>query len=159
MPRSPRKWIVVPAAALLLALGACGDNGDDIADEGDESGGTPVTVVATDFAFDTETLILEAGESVELTLQNDGEAEHSFTSEDVGAEVEAEPGATASTTFTAPDEDGTFEFHCEYHPTQMIGEIVVGEGGAAGSSEETETTESEDTTEGSSENDDGDYDY
>jgi plastocyanin len=150
---------VVPAAALLLALGACGDNGDDIADEGDESGGTPVTVVATDFAFDTETLILEAGESVELTLQNDGEAEHSFTSEDVGAEVEAEPGATASTTFTAPDEDGTFEFHCEYHPTQMIGEIVVGEGGAAGSSEETETTESEDTTEGSSENDDGDYDY
>jgi plastocyanin len=159
MSHSHGKWLVVPAAALLLLLGACGDNGEDTSDEGD-GGGTPVTVVATDFAFDTETLTLEAGESVELTLQNDGEAEHSFTSEDVGAEVEAEPGATASTTFTAPDEDGTFEFHCEYHPTQMIGEIVVGEGGAAGSgSEETDTTESEDTTEGSSENDDGDYDY
>ena len=40
------------------------------------------------------------------------------------AEVEAEGGESATTTFTAP-ESGTVEFICKYHPDQMTGEISV----------------------------------
>jgi plastocyanin len=159
MPRSRKRLSLAIAAGLLLVLGACGDNSDDTAG-GTGTDATPVTVVATDFAFDTATIEADSGETIELTLQNDGEAPHTFSSDDIDVNVETDPGTTATGTFTVPDEAGTYEFHCEVHPDQMMGEIVVG-GGDAGStgdttdtSDETDTTE-DDTTEGSSENDDG----
>ncbi|MEA2460866.1 MAG: hypothetical protein QOH90_1043 [Actinomycetota bacterium] len=150
--KSTRVFVV--AAALLLFLGACGDK----TDSGGDSGSRAVTVVATDFQFDTTTLNLEPGEEIDLTFQNDGESPHTFTSDDIeGADLSADPGNSASGTFTAPTEAGTYEFHCSIHPTQMTGEIVVGGGGDAGSTDTTEgsTDTTEDTGEGVGENDDG----
>ncbi|MPZ69713.1 MAG: hypothetical protein GEU71_09295 [Actinobacteria bacterium] len=122
----------------LLAV-ACGDEETPSGGSGGDSG--EITVTAEDFAFSETEISLEPGAEVELTLVNRDDAEHSFTSDDLGVEVEAEGGEEASTTLTAPDEDGTFEFHCEYHPDQMTGTVVVGEGGSSGGSKDSGDSE------------------
>lgn len=127
MKNRSRFLAVVGAIALLFA--ACGDEGGS----GDASGGggkQSVTVTAADFSFAETEIQVDPGEAVELTLDNTGDAEHSFTSDDLDVEVEAGGGEEASTTFDVPD-SGTFEFHCKYHPDGMTGQIVVGEGGAS----------------------------
>jgi plastocyanin len=101
----------------LFIFPACG--GDD---EGG-GGSTSLDVTAQDFEFAETSLTAPAGEEVELQFTNDGEAEHSFTVDDLEVEVEAEGGESATTNFTA--DAGTYEFHCEYHPDQMTGELTV----------------------------------
>ena len=146
----PKRLLVMLCAVALLAA-ACG-GGDDEADDsggdnGGDSGGT--TVTAIDFGFDPDSLSVDPGAEVELTLQNNGEVAHSLTIDDADFDIEADGGAAASDTLTAPDEDTSLEFHCKFHP-QMTGEIVVGAGGtgAGGGGDK-------DTGEGEKENDDG----
>jgi plastocyanin len=116
-------------AALVLALAACGGGDDEGGDEGDGGGDsttepTSVEVSAADFSFSPSTLEVEPGAEVEVSLVNTGEAPHTMTSEDLGLDIEAQPGATADGTFTAP-ESGSVEFQCNFHP-QMKGTISVG---------------------------------
>jgi plastocyanin len=117
-----RRYLAISIGVLALVASACGDDGGDV-EGGDGGGGRPVEVTAADFSFDPASIAAEAGESIELTLTNSGDAEHSFTIDDV-VEVEAEGGEEASGSFTAPDE--TVEFYCEYHPDQMRGELTIG---------------------------------
>ncbi len=157
---SARKTLAV-AAALLLLLAACGT-----------ADGDAIEVVATDFSFEPTSISVDQGEEVTIELDNQGDAEHSFTAEDLGIDVEAEGGSTAEGSFTAPETDGTFEFVCKFHPDQMRGEVVVGAGGGGtggrGGGEDAEDDESsefdrvtpgetppEGTTEGEDEFDDG----
>ncbi|HZA20907.1 MAG TPA: cupredoxin domain-containing protein [Actinomycetota bacterium] len=116
-----RRGAGVALVAIALILGACG--GDD--DGGGDGGGGSETldVTARDFEFAETSLSVPAGEEVEVQFTNEGEAEHSFTVEDLEVEVEADGGESATTTFTA--DAGTYEFHCEYHPDQMTGELTV----------------------------------
>ncbi|MGH2731336.1 MAG: cupredoxin domain-containing protein, partial [Actinomycetota bacterium] len=119
-------------------------------DSGDSGNGAAVqsiTMTATDFEFDPPTITMEPGD-VEVTFVNDGDVEHSFTSDELGFDVEAEPGEEASTTFTIPAGD-TFPFHCRYHPEQMRGAIYVG-GGAGGAGTDTDDDDKDDP---------GGYDY
>lgn len=120
------KGASVLAALIVGALlfGACGD------DEKGGSSGEAIELVAQDFSFEPTTLDVSADEEVTVSLVNEGEAEHSFTVEDLDVETEAEGGESSEVSFTAPDE-GTVEFFCKYHPDQMTGEITV-DGGAAG---------------------------
>jgi plastocyanin len=134
------KHASVLAALIVAALlvGACGeDDGGSGAASGDS-----VELVAQDFSFDPTTLDLPAGEEVTVTLTNEGEAEHSFTVEDLDVETEAEGGESAEVSFTAPEE-GAVEFHCKYHPDQMTGEISVDGSAAGGSGSDKEKDESE----------------
>lgn len=145
-------------AASLLLLSACGT----------EAGGDGITVTASDFSFDPTTVSADPGEEVQVTLENEGDAPHTFTAEGLGIDIQADGGDSASGTFTAPDEDATFEFVCTIHPGQMRGEIVVGAGGAgAGTGDDDDEDDSdfdnvtpgesppEGTTEGEDEYDDG----
>jgi plastocyanin len=143
----PKRWgFFALLAAFLMIAAACGDKSDPGSGDGG-TGGRAITVVATDFKFDTKTIEVEPGETISLTLQNDGEAPHTFDSDGVGIDVATDPGSSASGDFTAPNEAGTFEFHCDVHPTQMKGEIVVG-GGGAGAGGSTDTTEDTSDTSG-----------
>jgi plastocyanin len=133
----------VGMAALLagaLLFGACG--GDDSAGgssgEAGEAGGggSTVTVVAQDFSFDTTELEFEPGAEVTVTLDNQGEAEHTFSIEELDVEAEAQGGETAEATFTMPD-SGSLEFFCEYHPDDMTGTLsVIGATGGGDSDDE-----------------------
>jgi plastocyanin len=118
-------------ALALLSFSACGNN--STTDSG--GGGTPVTVTATDYQFDTPSISLTPGETVALTFNNHGSVQHTFSSDDLdGVDFPADPGATVTGTFTAPTSPGTYEFHCNIHPTQMKGTFVVGTSAGGGGS-------------------------
>jgi plastocyanin len=120
-----KRYVLFFAVAAVLAFVACGDdNGEGGGGSGNGSATQSVDLTAQDFAFDPSTIEVDSGAEVELTFNNEDDVEHSFTAEDLDAEVEAEGGESATTTFTAP-ESGTVEFFCKYHPDQMMGEISV----------------------------------
>jgi plastocyanin len=125
-----RRLVALLAVALLSAA-ACGDSSDegDAAPNAENGAGeSGLTVRATDFAFDPETLDVAPGEPAEITFVNAGNVTHSFTAEDLDVDVEAATGEETTASFTAPDEDTTVEFVCKFHPA-MQGEITVGAGG------------------------------
>jgi plastocyanin len=147
-------------ASVVIGLTGCGQEASDGGGGGEqpEGGGTELAVTAQDFSFEVEGVTLpEAGGEVTVTLVNQGEAPHTFSSEEVGLDIAADPGGEGSGSFTVPD-DGTADFQCDIHPDQMkltltAGETASSDAGAGGSKSETETG-SEDTGTG-----DDDYDY
>lgn len=140
---------VVIVVGLALALGACGeDESPDVStDTGGAVEGTSLDVTAADFSFSPDTLSLDTAEEGAVVLTNDGNTAHTFTSDELGIDIEAAAGDTQEGTFTAPDEDATYSFFCRFHPDRMTGKIIVGTGG--------EGTDDTDTGEGAGENDDG----
>ena len=120
--RYPRMLIVL---ALVATLGAaCGGNGDGgTAEEGggDGGGGTATdTVTLVDNAFEPSDPQVEAGST--LTLTNDGEAAHTFTTEDGSIDEELAPGAESSAEITL--DPGSYGFVCSFHP-EMTGTLTV----------------------------------
>lgn len=108
------------------------------------SGPEKVQVTATDIEFSEMEWTFPAGEEVELTLVNNGALEHEwvlikqgekvtppFDDEDESKifwEIEAEPGQTATGTFTAPAEPGEYEVVCGvpgHYEAGMIGKATV----------------------------------
>ena len=122
--------------AVAFLLGACGsdDSGgsDSSGTNGDNGGGTTQTVevTASDFKFDPTSLSVDPGAEVEVTLTNDGDTAHTFTVSDMDLEIKADPGASATGTFTAPD-SGTLDWVCSFH-SQMTGTITIGDSAGGG---------------------------
>lgn len=107
--------------ALVLLAGACGEEeGDSGAQE------QALTIEAFDFYYETKTLLVEPGAEVTLTLENAGSVAHSVTVPDLDFELEAQSGESATSTFTAPDEPGSLDFYCKFHPEDMQGVISIG---------------------------------
>lgn len=127
---------VLAATVMLAACGGEGNGGDGNGGDGGDGGGGDVTVVAADFSFDPATIEVDAGETISVTLQNEDEADHSFTVEELDFEVEAEGGESATAELTAGEE--SVEFFCRFHPDQMRGEISVSGSDGAGSGGESE---------------------
>jgi len=110
------------AIVLVLGVAACGDDDDSKSrDTESAAAGTGVTITAANIAFDPTELSVAAGETI--TLRNDDDVEHSFTIDDPALDAEAEGGEEA--TVKAPDEPGSYDFHCRYHPDQMTGTLTV----------------------------------
>ena len=112
---------------LVVGLAACGDD-DDSESGGTGSGttqseatGAGAAITAANIAFDPTELSVAAGETI--TLRNEDDVEHSFTIDDPEIDGEAEGGEEA--TVQAPDQPGTYDFHCRYHPDQMTGILTV----------------------------------
>ncbi len=136
-----RKVGVATLIATALVLGGCGGEdsspGSSAGQAGQaEGGGQTTTVVAEDFSFATSKLAFRPGAEVTVTLDNQGEAEHTFSISELDVEAEAAGGETAEATFTMP-KSGSFEFFCKYHPDDMRGTLDV-IGAAGGASDEKE---------------------
>jgi plastocyanin len=82
------------------------------------------TLVAEGISFNTTKLDFKARQKVTVTIENKDNVEHNFTFKAAKANTDVEGGETAKATFTMPAA-GTYEFHCEYHPTQMKGTVTV----------------------------------
>lgn len=139
--------VVMLVAAILTA--ACASEPETTTETtggggGAGGGGEGTQVVASDFSFVPTVIKLQPGEKAELTFVNEDGTTHTFTSDDLGVDVEAEGGTSASVSLTAP-KSGSAEFHCRFH-SQMTGEISVGAGDDTKSKDATEggRTESED---------------
>ncbi|HEV8574103.1 MAG TPA: cupredoxin domain-containing protein [Dehalococcoidia bacterium] len=136
------------AATLAVAfMAACGDDeGDGGGDEattgaaasptdGNGGGGGEVNLelAAENTAYAEQELSAPAGAAVKLEFDNDDEGlQHNFSlyeseeSEDPLFEGEIITGVSSITyEFTAPEEPGTYHYHCEIHPTAMTGEFIV----------------------------------
>ena len=112
---------------LLLALAACGGDGDDTQDTGSDAGteagggGESVTleVTALDNSFDPSSLEASAGSEVTVELTNDGSNPHTFTIDDPEADTSSvDGGSTGSATFTMPDT--SVSFYCAIHGAEAM---------------------------------------
>jgi plastocyanin len=119
--RVRRRAALLIACAAMLLFAACGN-----AYNNDSAGTTSVTLEAFDFYFQPTTLAGNLGGQLDLTLTNNGENTHSFTSPDLDVEFEVSSGESASETISLPEEPGAYNFFCKYHPEDMKGVVTVG---------------------------------
>lgn len=107
--------------ALLLLLTACGGDGAD-APKGCTDPVAATTVELADFTFRPDCLSADAGATI--TLDNTGDAPHTFTvtGTDVDFEVDAGTAVDASLSGVEP---GNYAVTCTYHP-QMEATLTVG---------------------------------
>ncbi len=83
----------------------------------------PISVTAKNFSFSPDSLEGHATHAVDLTFVNEDDTAHSFSIDELDVDVEAQGGEENQATFT-PNDTGTFEFYCKFHP-QMKGEFKV----------------------------------
>jgi plastocyanin len=122
--------ILLIAAALALMTAACGDDDDG-------GGGAPVELEGTvnddggngevsngevemeldDFYFGPTFTKAEAGDTVTISLFNEGDTTHTFTIDSLGVDEELEPEATAEVEVTLP-ESGAVRYYCRIHQDQ-----------------------------------------
>lgn len=124
-----RRGLTILLTVALLFAGACGGNDDSGSENsakgtGESADALPVTVTAKNFKFRPDALEGHATHTVDLTLVNEDDATHSFTIDEMEVDIEAEGGQETQSSFT-PEETGTFEFYCKYHPETMKGEFEV----------------------------------
>ena len=81
-------------------------------------------LVAHNISFNTNKLTFKTGQKVKVTTKNEDSIEHNFTFAAANVSTDVEAGETADSSFTAPA-PGTYNFHCKYHPTQMMGTITT----------------------------------
>lgn len=145
-----RRRAVAGALAMLFLAGACTeyDNGNNTLAERDPSPTAPgnpqttrpaegeptsspggstgtIKIKANDNnTFDPKTIDAKAGDlTIEMT--STGVAPHTFTNADLGVDVNANGGQTASISLKAL-KPGTYKFVCKYHESQgMVGELKV----------------------------------
>jgi nitrite reductase (NO-forming) len=142
-----RLWITVTLIVLswftLIALGALlivgqGSTTRTAAGSGPQAAAanlpTEVTVTASEFKFNPNSLQLAAGKKVSVRLYNSGTVEHDFTIDALGVKISTGAGKTAAGDFTV-DKPGTYDFYCSipgHKEAGMRGTLsVVGAGVAA----------------------------
>lgn len=126
---------VALGVAAALFLGACGSSTTKTASNGSSYGPTAtaspttsgagetagVQLVAADFSFTPVELTVANNSSIEV--KNAGKVEHSFTIEGLKVNQDLSPGKSVKVAITG--KPGTYQFHCEYHPTVMKGTITI----------------------------------
>jgi plastocyanin len=133
-------FLVVPLIAVLLIVSNSENLGGQVAATGggepaSGGGGTPEdTVVAEQTAFNTDTIMVKAGEPASITFDNKDPFDHNIAIYENPSDADAQANAifqgdhiSASTTtyeFEAPPK-GEYIFQCDLHPTTMNGTVVV----------------------------------
>ena len=126
--------LVLVLLGLSLVLSACGGGGAS----------TDISVTMTDFKFEPTEFTVPAGQEITITATNNGAVLHEFVIFNLGTdagekfgdedegniywEVEVDPGASKTETFTAPTEPGEYYVTCgiEGHlEAGMIGKMIV----------------------------------
>jgi plastocyanin len=116
-------------ALLLLAPGGCGDDDAPGGTVTTKSGGT-VTVVADEYSFDPETIVLTGGGALTVELENDGVLAHNLRIFDGGDEIGGTPTFTGGKTRagTVMVKPGEYELVCtvgDHADLGMKGKLTV----------------------------------
>lgn len=126
--------IMLLLVALAIPLAACGDDDGEGSAGGD---GSPVELEGTvndegtaeaadgdtlemevdDFYFGPTFVQATPGATLTLTLTNEGEAPHTFTSDALGVDEELQPGGSTEVEVTLPDSGATL-YYCRFHQGQ-----------------------------------------
>ncbi len=145
-PHTTSRLLLAALLATALVVGAgCGDDEDpeatgsgDTTDEtttqdtsGPDYGGTTGgasggdapenAIVAKDFTFSEVTV----GPGEDIVLKNEDGVQHTATADDDAFDLRADGGETSDAA-AAPDEPGSYAFHCELHPDMTATLTVEG---------------------------------
>jgi uncharacterized cupredoxin-like copper-binding protein len=88
-----------------------------------------VTLVAEDIAWNQTLIEAKVGDTIQLTLRNDGALDHDFVLEELGIDVPLAPGEQQTITFVVT-EAGTLDYICSvpgHQDAGMEGQIIVSE--------------------------------
>ncbi len=119
----PRRTLFFATMLIMMTLAACGGSGGG-------SSAQPalaITIHARDIAYDADAVTAQAGQTVNVTLVNDGTLDHSFIIDGVLGEQKAAAGQTTTFSFT-PGPAGTYEFYCAvpgHKQAGMVGTLTV----------------------------------
>src|SRR5262249_13856700 len=139
-------------AGVVLALAACSDSGSDSSSSTTKGEGKPPAALVKlpgatnnkgtkdlstkgastegegeqdDFYFKPTIMKVAPGQKIEVELENEGQATHTFTSTQLGVDKEVEPGKKATVEVTMPM-SGNAVFFCRFHRSSgMQGAFVV----------------------------------
>jgi plastocyanin len=109
-----------------------GENGSPTDGAGDEDS-VVLEITAENTTFDETELTAPAGADVTLIYDNDDDGiDHNWSLYETPESTEALFEGPLTTgieqvryEFTAPEEPGTYHYHCDIHPTQMDGDFIV----------------------------------
>jgi plastocyanin len=107
------------ALAVVLLLPACGGDAEP---EACTDPAPATTIELADFAFRPDCLTAEIGAT--LTLENTGDAPHTFTVEGTDVDFDLEAGGSTDASISGV-EPGRYAVTCTYHP-QMTATLTVG---------------------------------
>jgi plastocyanin len=126
---------VAGSLAFVLAAStgvvACGDDDDTTGTTGvtdsppAASGADGLELAIGDRFFEPASLAAAAGETISLTIVNDGALDHTFTVDDAAVDEVVPAGERLEVELTVPDGAGA-RFYCRFHP-EMQGSFVVGD--------------------------------
>ncbi len=125
-----------PTTAAATGTGTASTGGTSTSRTPSAGGGAVSLSISTpdDIHFDKSTLSATAGNQVTLTYTNNSDIPHNFHLFDGGdataktlatTDVKAGPNDVETVTFSAPTKPGKYYYHCDVHPTQMTGFLVV----------------------------------
>lgn len=93
---------------------------------------TGLEIEADDYYFKPTFVKVQPGAKVRVTLKNEGNATHTFTSDSLSLDHQVAPGKTAKFTLTVPSDGTAFQFHCNFHQSMgMQGAFYTKAGGTA----------------------------
>lgn len=126
--------LIVPAALLLAACGGGGGEQTTVGPTGDGNRPAPsakVSLQALDTYFQPSQLTGTFGQTMEVTIKNEGKLPHTFTIDELRVDQEVAPGKSI-TLKVSPAEPGEFNFYCKYHVASgMRGSLLVQRQGGA----------------------------
>jgi plastocyanin len=128
--------------------------GQEAADHGaeDVAGLSEIELELDDFYFEPTVLEGEAGQSLSLTLFNEGDAPHTFTIDEQDVDEELQPGDEDVTVEVTFPDSGSVVFYCRFHAGGgMVGGLSVGgdlgaASGGTGTGGDGETEDQDDPT-------------
>lgn len=115
-------FVIVALAALIAACGPGASSGG-----GGGGGDVNVTINATEFKYDPNTITAAPGQKVNVTLVNKGTVKHTFVLTEANVNISADAGQSATGSFTAPAA-GTYTFFCDqpgHKDAGMTGTLTV----------------------------------
>jgi plastocyanin len=93
--------------------------------EADVAGESETDVEADDFYFEPTVLTGEAGQTITIHVENEGDATHNFSITDQDISTDIDSGDSADVDVTFP-ESGTVAWFCKFHQGQgMVGGLQV----------------------------------
>jgi plastocyanin len=93
--------------------------------EADVSGESETDLEADDFYFEPTVLTGEAGQTITIHIENEGDATHNFSITDQDVDEDIDAGDEADVDVTFPD-SGTVVWFCKFHQGQgMVGGLEV----------------------------------
>ena len=106
--------LLLPIALVAMLAGGCGDDDDQPGRKLSAPSGSVVRVVADEYSFDPETIVLTGGGRFEVELENTGSLAHNLRVFDGGTEVGGTGTFTGGKTrgATVELEPGDYELVC-----------------------------------------------